>query len=181
MSSFFFLLSFIQCHLSVFALTLPTLINITAEPILSNVETNAEAHCPQDESIRNKLPLSMDCFRAVHELPRNDYIGYFHIGGSQSLWRLPHSKTHQSCTVLVNLSEDIEVEMGSWRDVGIAAVELLLKCQLRTEPGNVQRTGGWIQSGFENRLWVEMLRSRSGAENGTGVGTSPGTRVVDVG
>lgn len=179
--SFLFLLSLIQCHLLVFALTLPALTNVTAEPILSNIKTDAQAHCPQDESIRNKLPLSTDCFRAIRELPRNDYVGYFHIGGSESLWRLPHSKSHQSCTALVNLSEDIEVEMGSWRDVGTAAMDLLLRCQVRSEPGNVQRTGGWIKSGFENRLWVEVLRSRSGVENRTGVGMAGGMHLVDVG
>ena len=178
---FLFLLSLIQSHLSVFALTLPTLTNVTAEPIPSNVKINAQAHCPQDESIRNNLPLSTDCFKAIRELPRNDYVGYFHIGGGESLWRLPHSSSYQSCKVLVNLNEDIEVEMGTWRDVGAAAIDLLQRCQLRTEPGNVQRTGGWIKSGFENRLWVEVLRSRLGAGNGTGVGMAGGTHVVDVG
>lgn len=181
MFSFLFLLLLIQCHILVLALTLPTLTNVVDEPILSNVKTDAEAHCPQDQSIRNKLPLSTDCFRAIRELPLNDYIGYFHIGGSESLWRLPRSESYQSCTVLVNLNEDIEVEMGSWRDVGLAAMDLLLKCQLRSEPGNVQKTGGWIKSGFEDRLWVEVLRSRLGAENGTGVGMAGGTNMVDVG
>ena len=80
----------------------------------------------------------------------------------------------------MNLHEDFEAELGSWDDVGASAMELLLLCQLRSDPGGKQRTGGWIKSGAEHGLVVELLESGLGAGNETGVGMERGSNVVDV-
>lgn len=73
------------------------------------------------------------------------------------------------------LSEDFDTEMGSWVDVGNAAVKLLLACRLPFEQGGEQRTGGWITAGVEDGLVVQLGRSRSVGVDGTEV-----TNAVDV-
>ena len=169
-----------SCHLTVFALTLPSLINVTTERIVPNDDNNAiqnsEAHCTQDRPAESILPLSPDCIVAVRMLPRNDYIGTFHIGGLPNLWRLPHLERYGSCTVSVILDADHDVELGSWDDVFNAAIKVVLGCRSAFEPGGDQRTGGWITGGAENGIMVELRKSRVRGTNGTGGGTS----LVDV-
>ena len=149
-----------SCHLTVFALTLPSLINVTTESTVlsddNNGIQNAEAHCTQDRPIRSILPLLPDCIVALRMLPHNDYIGTFHMGGEASLWRLPHPEHHDSCTVSVNLHEDRDVEMGSWSDVLNAATKVVLNCRSAFEPTGEQRTGGWITAGAENGIVINV-------------------------
>ena len=168
-----------SCHLNVFSLTLPSLINVTTERTVPSDDKNgiwnAEAHCTQDRPTTSILPLSPDCIVAVRMLPHNDYIGTFHVGGEASLWRLPHVERYDSCTVSVNLHEDRDVEMGSWEDVLNAAVKVVLGCRSAFGPTGEQKTGGWITAGAENGIVINVLKSRVQGSNGT-VGTS----LVDV-
>ncbi|KAL9124222.1 MAG: hypothetical protein Q9175_008248 [Cornicularia normoerica] len=150
-------------YMAVSALALPPMLtNLTTDWTLPNLNSNSEAHCAQDPPERPPLPLSPDCIRAIHLLPQSPYIGTFHIGGAPSLWRLPHSEGYDTCTVLVILNEDFDLEMGSWNDVRNAALNLLLFCRLPFEQGGQQRTGGWIAAGAENGLVIELRRSRLG-------------------
>ena len=169
-----------SCHLTVFALTLPSLINVTTERIVpsndNNGIENSEVHCTQDRPVKSILPLLPDCIVAVRMLPHNDYVGTFHMGGEASLWRLPHPESHESCTVSVNLHEDRDVEMGTWDDVLNAATKVVLSCRSAFGPTGEQRTGGWITTGAENGIVIEVLKSRVRGTNGTVEATS----LVDV-
>lgn len=80
------------------------------------------------------------------------------------------------------LNEDFDLEMGSWVDIRNAAVKVLLVCRLPFEEGGEQRTGGWITSGAENGLVVELGTRRVGfgGGNGTGAGVERGMNAVDV-
>lgn len=161
----------LSCHLTVFALTLPLIItNLTADWTSPSAGyQDSEAHCATQRPRTPPLPLSSDCIEAIRFLPNDDYIGTFHIGGDSSHWRLPDSRSFDSCTVSVTLHEDFELEMGSWLDVGNGATRLLLACRLPFERSGEQRTGGWIASGAENGLVVQLVRSRNVPMNGTGV------------
>lgn len=174
-------LSLIPCYFTVFALTVPPpTINLTGDQTVPNILTNSEAHCAQAGPTTSPSPLLQDCVRAIRSLPENDYVGIFHIGGDTSLWRLPTSRSYDSCTVLVILNEDFDSEMGSWVDAREAAVRLLLACRLPFDEGGEQRTGGWIAAGAENGLVVQLGRSRSVGINGTRMGSQVGTNSVDL-
>ena len=162
---------------AIFALTLPVLTNITADPKPPGTETlltNAEVHCPPAGSTPSGFPFSEDCFTAISVLPRNDYIAVFHTGGDESLWRLPQTSSHQSCIVSVHLHEDIDSELGSWADVQRAAIQLLLCCAFPYEVGSPRRTGGWTTAGGENEIVIALRKSRYPAENGTEMETERG-------
>ncbi len=171
------LLSLIPCHLAVFALTLPLSTNVTTEPNPPNVPTNAEAHCPPEQS---HLPLSRDCMRAIRALPDTHYVGTFHYGSPENLWRLPVSRSYESCKVSVTLNEDVDREAGSWEDVQWAGIYLLLWCRKTLEPGGAQRTGGWIASGVEEGVVVRLIKRGYLVENGTGAGMETGMDLVGV-
>lgn len=164
-------------HLTVFALTLPSMrTNLTTEVgSLSNGNRNSEAHCAQNRPTK-PLPLFGDCERAIRLLPLSTYIGTFHIGDDASFFNLPKSRSYGSCTVLVMLHEDFELELDSWAAIGNAAVVLLLACRLPFEEEGEQRVGGWITSGAENGIVVNLSRSRYGGVNGTVLGAQ---RVAD--
>lgn len=165
------LLSLIPYHLTVFALTLPlTTPNLTAESTPSNVLTNSEPHCASEAPTTSLLPLSPDCTRAIRSLPQSPYIGIFHLGGAATIWRLPDSRSYDTCTVFVTLNADFDSDLGSWVGIADAAFKLLLACRLPFEEGGEQRTGGWIAAGAENGLVVELRRSSFGEGDGTGVG-----------
>ena len=174
------ILSLIQCHLTVIGLTLPILTNVTAGPEASSVNLNADPHCPPEETSQRHLPQSRDCIDAVRLLPQNDYIGHFHIGGDDSLWRLPHSASYGTCKVQVSLDADVDLEMGSWDDVRAAGIKLVLWCRLAFGSQGQQKTGGWVSTGAENKVMVELIELRFSDGNGTGEGIEPGTNVVDV-
>lgn len=180
MFKFLMLMLLLSRHFAVFASTLPLQVNLTTEPISPLSDTDAVPHCPPEGSTQRPLPLLPDCDRAVRGLPRSHYIGTFHIGRDESLWRLPQSSSFASCKVLVTLSADFDLEMGSWVDVRAAAIELLVSCRLPFEEGGEQRTGGWITVGAENGILVELVISSAGVRNGTGAGTEQGTNVVDI-
>ena len=175
-------LSLVLCHPAVFALTHPVLTNTTVESTSPTSITflNAEAHCPPEDLDSTKLPLSPDCITAVRMLPNSDYIGTFHIGGRQSLWRLPYSTSYRSCTVSVILHEDVDRDLGSWVDVQRMAIQLLLHCRLPFDPEGWQRTGGWTTAGAENGLVVELKKWSNGAGNGRDVETEQGVTAIDV-
>ncbi len=171
---------FLSFHLTVFALTLP--LNLTADwTILSDVNAlNSEAHCPPEPPTTPLLPLVQDCIRAIRLLPHSPYIGTFHIGGYPSIFQLPVSEDYESCTVTVLLHEDFDQELGSWGDIRIAAVQLLRACELPDGETGDQRTGGWITTGAENGLVIELRRSRGVSVNKTRVGPQRGSNGVDV-
>ena len=108
-------------------------------------------------------------------LPRSHYVGTFHIGGHPSLFRLPDSREYHSCTATVLLHEDFDQEMGSWDDIRNAALQLLRACELPLGETGDQRTGGWITTGAENGLVVELRRSRGVSVNKTRVGPQRGS------
>lgn len=170
----------IPCHLTVIALTLPILTNVTAGPEASNVNLNTDPHCPPEGPSQRHLPLSRDCLDAVRLLPQNDYIGHFHIGGDESLWRLPVSASYGTCKAQVTLDADVDLEMGSWDDVRAAGIKLVLWCRTAFGPQGQQKTGGWISVGAENKVMVELIELRFSDGNGTGDGIEGGTNVVDV-
>ena len=172
---------FLSYHFTVSALTLPSMItNLTAEvESLNDGNRNSEAHCAQNRPTK-PLPLFQDCNRAIRTLPQSPYVGTFHIGDDASFFNLPHSRSHGSCTVLVMLHEDFDVELDSWDDIGNAAVVLLLTCRLPFEEGGEQRTGGWITSGAENGVVVNLKRSRYGVMNETGLGAQRGADGSDI-
>ena len=170
MHRFFVLLSLLITYLStVSALTLAPISNLTINGSLSNVSPNSEAHCAQEGRTGSPSPLLSDCITAVHSLPRSPYVGTFHIGTDTSLWRLPESRSWNSCKVLVTLSPDFDLEMGSWMDIRAAAVTLAITCRLPFEPGGEQRTGGWIMSGAEDGIVIELIRSRHVGANAVSV------------
>lgn len=171
-------LPLLLCHLTVFALALPLVItNLTAE---WTTPQNTEAHCLQDQPGGTVLPLLPDCMRAIRLLPQSPYIGTFHIGGASNFFQLPESESYDSCTVRVILHEDFQMEVGSWEDIKQAALRLLIACRLPFAPGGEQRTGGWITSGAENGLVVELRRSKSRGGMGMGVEVQRSTTGVDV-
>ena len=170
-----------SCQLTVFALTIPTLLNLTAESMALNATEDPEAHCtPVDESTQHRLPILPDCIRALRALPKSHYIGTFHMGGEASLWRLPIMQTFGSCKALVNLHEDVDQDMGSWDDVRRSGARLLLACRKQYEPGGMQRTGGWITSGAENGVVIELAKSQNMAVNGMGTGIRQDMSAVEV-
>ena len=180
-----FPLLLISCQLANFASALPTLLNLTAESMLVNPQEDPEPHCaPNDQSTRYRLPFITDCIRAVRALPKSDYIGTFHIGGDASFWRLPVSRPFGSCKALVTLREDIDQDLGSWDDVRKSAARLLIACRKQYEPQGAQRTGGWITSGAENgvliQLVFELATSHPIAVNGMETGTGQDTSAVEV-
>ena len=181
MSRLSIFLSLIQYHFTVFALTIPLpTTNLSGDRAVPNILTNSDAHCAQAGPTSSPSPLSSDCVRAIRSLPQSDYVGFFHIGGDTSLWRLPTSRSYDSCTVLVLLNADFDMEMGSWTGVQTAAVTLWFACRLPIEAGGEQRTGGWIAAGAENGLVVKLGRSRRVGINETRVGSQPGTYFDDV-
>ena len=176
-----FPLLLISCQLTVLALTLPTLLNLTAELIPLNATEDPEAHCtPAGGSALRRLPILADCTRAIRALPQSHYIGYFHIGGEPSLWRLPVIQTFGSCKALVNLHADVDQDMGSWGDVRSSGARLLIDCRKQYEVGVVQRTGGWITSGADNGIVIELALSRTLIENEMGTGIGQNTSAVEV-
>ena len=180
MNKFLLLFLLAPCHLASFALNVPAGTSLTVEPTLSNVVPNAEAHCAQQGPSTSHLPLSPDCIKAVRLLPHSDYVGTFHIGGDTSLWRLPKSQSSESCKVIVTLHEDFDLEMGTWVDVCAAAIILLRACRLPFEPGGEQRTGGWITSGEENGLVIQLVRSGDVGGHETGEMTWRNSTAVSV-
>ena len=80
----------------------------------------------------------------------------------------------------MTLHADWDMEMGSWDDVRASGIKLLLWCRLPFEPGGPQRTGGWITSGVEDGIILELMKARDGSENGIELGTERETNVVDV-
>ena len=177
----FFPLLLIPCQLTVFALTLPTLLNLTAESTSLKATQDLEPYCTRaDESTEHHLPLLSDCLRAVRALPETEYVGTFHMGGDYSLWRLPVTDTFGSCKAFVNLHEDIDQDMGSWNDVRRSGARLLMACRKQYSRGGVLRTGGWITSGAENGVVIELAMSRTITVNGTGTGFGQDTGTVEV-
>lgn len=179
MYGFLLLSLLVQYPFTVFALTLPILTNLTAESTLTKFNLNAEAHCAKGPATSH-LPFSRDCVKAVRLLPQSIYIGTFRISSGESLWRLPVSKSYRSCKVLVTLNEDFDIELGSWFDVCVDAIQLLHTWQLPPEEAVEEKTGGWTTSGAENGLVVELIRSTYGAENLTDNGTEGPTDAVRV-
>ena len=168
---------------AIFALALPVLTNITAEsrpPGTEALLTNAEVHCPPEGSRPSGFPFSEDCFNAIRALPGNDYIGIFHTGGDESLWRLPLRSTYQSCIASVRLHEDVDSELGSWADVQRAAIQLLISCAFPPVVGSPRRTGGWTTTGADNEIVIELRKSRHGATNGTEMETEQGMTAINV-
>lgn len=165
----------VLCHLTVVALNLPPIItNLTADwTAASHGFQDSEARCLQDQPTGPPLPLLPDCIRAISLLPQSHYVGTFHIGGYPSIFQLPVSKEYGSCSAMVLLHEDRDQEIGSWDDIRGEARRLLLACRLPFEEEGEQRTGGWITSGVENGLVVELGRSR-------GVGVLRGMSGADV-
>ena len=181
MIRYMFPLLVISCQLTVFALSLPTLLNLTADSIPLNATEDPEAHCaPLHEPTQHRLPIVSDCVRAIRALPSSHYIGHFHIGRDTSLWRLPVVETYGSCRALVNLHQDIDEEQGSWDDVRRSGARLLRACKTEYAPGSEQRTGGWITSGAENGIVLELVMSRTITVNGMGTGTGQDTSAVEV-
>lgn len=177
----FFPLLLIPCQLTVFALTLPTLLNLTAESTPLKATEDPEAHCtPADESTQHYLPIVSDCIRAVRALPETDYVGTFHMGGDYSLWRLPVTQVFGSCKALVSLHVDVDQDLGSWDDVRRSGARLLIECQKQYGRGGVLRTGGWITSGAENGIVIELAMSRIITVNGTGTEFGQDTTAVEV-
>ena len=175
------LLSLIPYHFTVFALTLPlTITNLTAGSTHLNVLTSSEPHCASRTSTTTLLPLSPDCTQAIRSLPHSPYIGTFHLGGAATIWRLPDSRSYDTCTVFVTLNADFDSEIGSWVGIADAAFKLLLACRLPFEEGGEQRTGGWIAAGAENGLVVQLRRASFGEGNGTGWGVQEGMNAVGV-
>ena len=171
----------ISYQLTIFTLSLPTILNLTADSMLLNATEDPEAHCtPADESTQHRLPIVSDCIRAVRALPSSDYVGYFHLGGDASLWRLPVVPTYGSCKALVNLHQDIDQELGSWDDIRRSAASLLITCRKEYAPGGVQRTGGWITAGAENGIVIELAMPQTITVNGMGTGTGQETSAVEV-
>lgn len=149
------------------------------------VPLNSVAHCREDQPSGRVLPLVQDCTSAIRLLPRNRHIGTFRIGDDTSVFNLPQSKSYDSCKVMVILHEDVDVERGSWLDIRDAATLLSLMCRMTfEEEEGEQRTGGWITTGAEDGLVVELRRSRNVGVNGTGgptgVGVQQSTNGVDV-
>ena len=181
MIRYLFPLLLISCQLTVFALTLPTLVNLTAESMPLNAYEEPEAHCaPADESTQHRLPIMADCIRAVRALPKSDYVGTFHIGGDAAFWRLPVMQTSGGCKALVKLHDDVDQDMGSWDDVRRSAAKLLVACHKQYEPRGVQRTGGWITSGAENGVVIELAKSQTIALSEMGTGTGQDTSAIKV-
>ena len=177
----FFPLLLIPCQLTVFALTLPTLLNLTTESTPLKATEDPEAHCtPADESTEHYLPILPDCIRAVRALPETDYVGTFHMGGDYSLWRLPITEPHGSCKALVTLHEDVDQEIGSWNNVRRSGARLVIACRKQYARGGVIRTGGWITSGAENGIVIELAMSQTITVNGTRTGFVQDTGAVDV-
>ena len=176
-----FPLLLISGQLTIFAMTLPTLLNLTAELMPLDATEDPEAHCtPADESTRIRLPVMADCTRAIRALPQSHYIGHFHIGGESSLWRLPIIQTSGSCKALVSLHEDIDQDQGSWGDIRSSGARLLIDCRKHYEPWGVQRTGGWITSGANNGIVIELALSWTTTVNEMGIGTGQDTSVIEV-
>ena len=176
-----FALLLISCQLTVFALTLPALLNLTTESMPLNATEDPEPHCaPADESTQHRLPILSDCVRAVRALPQSHYVGTFHMGGEASLWRLPIIQTFGSCKALVKLHEDVDQDMGSWDDVRRSAARLLIECRKQYESMGVQRTGGWITSGAENGVVIELATSQIIALNRMETGTGQDTSAIKV-
>lgn len=179
MIRYFFPLLLISCQLTISALTLPTLLNLTADSMPLNVTEDSEAHCaPGDESTQHRLPLMSDCIRAIRALPQSPYIGTFHIGGDASFWRLPVMQTFGSCKALVVLNQDIDQDMGSWDDVRRSGARLLIACRKQYE-SSADRTGGWITSGAENGVVIELATSQIRAVNGMWTGRGQITSAVE--
>ena len=109
-----FPLLLISCQLTVSALTLPALLNLTAESRPLNATEDPELHCaPIDSSTQHRWPILSDCIRAVRALRKKHYTGTFYIDGDASFWRLPVMQTSGSCKALVQLHEDIDQDQGS--------------------------------------------------------------------
>lgn len=77
------------------------------------------------------------------------------------------------------MNVNVDVEMDSWDDVRSAGMKLLLACRLPFEPDGSQRTGGWITSGAENGVVIELVRARYGDVNQTTTGLEQDTIAVD--
>ena len=179
MIRYLFPLLLISCQLTISALALPTLLNLTAGSMPLNATEEPEAHCaPGDESTQHLLPLISDCVRAVHALPQSHYVGTFHIGGDASFWRLPVMRTFGSCKALVVLQQDIDQDMGSWDDVRRSGARLLLACRKQYE-SSADRTGGWITSGAENGVVIELATPQIKAVNGIWTGSGQDTSAVE--
>ena len=159
----------------------PIITNLTADWASPNegIE-NSESHCATKRPTGPPLPLMPDCTRAIYLLPENDYIGIFHIGGGPSLWRLPRSRSYESCTVLLTLHEDFDEEKASWLGVKDAATLLSIACRLPFEQTGEQRTGGWVSAGAEKGLVVQLVGSRNIGVDGMGPGAQQGMNGVGV-
>ena len=179
MFRFLFVLSLIPCHFIAFALALPTLVNLTAESTHLDEPHEAEPKCFHHGRIQPRMPYLIDCNHALLAFPVSDYIGQWHQGADSSPWKLPSSSTHGSCRISVNLIQEFDLDWGSWDDVRASAATLMVACKWPRDPTfDGQRTGGWITSGYENKLRIDIARPTwdlEGAGNGTGVGTGQDT------
>ena len=160
MQLFLFVSLLLSCCRTGLAMTLPlTMTNLTAAGTTPSAEQDIQPHCAQGLPIEQPLPLIQDCAHAIRYLPVTPYIGTFHIGGEPSLWRLPDSRSYDTCSVSIILHEDFDIEVGSWTDIRNVAAETLLKCRLPLDEGGKRRTGGWITTGAQNGLVVQLVKS----------------------
>ena len=80
----------------------------------------------------------------------------------------------------MTLDADTDVETGTWDDIRAAGIKLVLSCRLPSGPRGESKTGGWITSGAQNKVTVQLIELRFSEGNETGEGIERGTNVVDV-
>lgn len=159
------LLTFPLCRTSAFPtanppppLTLTTLKdNSTPTSNLTTVSIS-DWHCVRLSPF-SKCPRFWHCLHAISNLPSFARTDSFHNFGPRDPYLLPVRRTHETCTVRVELNAFTSTEAGSWRSIQQVAAGLSRYCLKGNEGMFGLYKAAWTTSGKKDRIVITVENS----------------------
>ena len=147
-----FFLAIVFRSLFVFAFTIPE--SSDSGFIFLN-GSNSEFHCAKGSRFNRRRPHFNDCGGAIRQLNDNHIPGDFHTRGLMDQYRLPVTKAHGTCAVLVDMEDGRKDDGGTWLGISLAATQLNIVCVgTGTFPKN---QGGYTNAGLHDGVRVVLM------------------------
>ena len=154
--------------LGVLALAMLATAHLTQSTSSGNELTDSRITCTKPKPFKLR-PSFGDCVKAINMLSGDRRHNEFHPEGTPDLWSLPVTENYGNCDVFVDLGWNRERDSSSWWDVRNAAVRVATHCW-NSIGGSLGPTGGTIQIGDRERIWVRVLRKGSSDQYSNSVG-----------
>lgn len=106
-----------------------------------------------------QCPHYWHCVYAISDLPSLAGTDSFHNFGPRDPYLLPIHRTHESCTVRVELNAFTSTESGSWRSIQYEAAGLSRYCLKGSEGIFALYKAGWTTSGKRDRIIITVEHS----------------------